>query len=472
MTATGNLDQEIQNVPLLADERGEEQEHEEYPPTSENGVGSSVASTSFHDQQFTEVPTTAHEISKDSWVQAFFVLTTGINSAYVLGYSDAIMVHLGWIAGVVGLIAATALSLYASILVAKIHELGGKRHIRYRDLAGYIYGKKGFYTVWILQYLILFMFDIGFIILGGSALEDVYGLFSDENALKLSYCSFIAGLVCFLFAIMAPHLSALGAWLGLSAVLSSIYIIVAIAISIKDGTNSSARDYSIPGTSVGKIFLTIGAISNLFVPFNTGMIPEIQATIRAPVVGNMVKALSVQLTIGALPLFAVMLCGYWAYGSSTSSYLLDNASGPVWAKALANIAAFLQSIISFHIFACPSYEYLDTTFGFNASGLGLQKLLLRVGLRGGYLAVISVIAALLPFIEDFIGLIGSVCVLPLTFVIPHHLYMMATKKKLSSLQKLWHWLNVIFFGVLSVAATVESVRLIVIDSKDSTIFGD
>ncbi|KAJ8760228.1 hypothetical protein K2173_011098 [Erythroxylum novogranatense] len=454
MTATGNLDQEIQNVPLLADERGEEQENEEYPPTCEDGVGNSVASTSFHDQQFTEVPTTAHEISKDSWVQAFFVLMTAANSAYVLGFSNAIMVHLGWIAGVVGLIAATALSLYASILVAKIHELGGKRHIRYRDLAGYIYGKKGLYTVWILQYLNLFMFNIGFVILGGSALKDVYGLFSDENAPKLSYCNLIAGLVCFLFAIMVPHLSALGAWLGLSGVLSSIYIIVAIAISIKDD------------------LLTIGAISNLFVPFNSGMIPEIQATIRAPVVGNMVKALSVQFTIGPLPVFAVMFCGYWAYGSSASSYLLDNASGPVWAKALANMAAFLQSVISFHIFACPSYEYLDTTFGFNASGLRLQKLLLRVGLRGGYLAVISVIAALLPFIEDFIGLIGSVCILPLTFVIPHHLYMMAKKKKLSSLQKLWHWLNVIFFGVLSVAATVESVRLIVIDSEDYRRFGD
>lgn len=51
------------------------------------------------------------------------------------------MVPLGWIYGVVGLIAATAISLYANTLIAKLHEFGGKRHIRYRDLAGYIYGK-------------------------------------------------------------------------------------------------------------------------------------------------------------------------------------------------------------------------------------------------------------------------------------------------------------------------------------------
>lgn len=80
-------------------------------------------------------------VNADSWFQVGFVLTTGINSAYVLGYSGTIMVPLGWIGGVVGLILATAISLYANSLVAKLHEFGGKRHIRYRDLAGFIYGK-------------------------------------------------------------------------------------------------------------------------------------------------------------------------------------------------------------------------------------------------------------------------------------------------------------------------------------------
>ena len=51
------------------------------------------------------------------------------------------MVPLGWVGGVVGLILATLISLYANALVAKLHEFGGTRHIRYRDLAGYIYGK-------------------------------------------------------------------------------------------------------------------------------------------------------------------------------------------------------------------------------------------------------------------------------------------------------------------------------------------
>lgn len=76
----------------------------------------------------------------DSWFQVSFVLTTGVNSVFVLGYSSTVMVPLGWAPGVIGLILAAAFSLYASSLIAKLHLFGGKRHIRYRDLAGHIYG--------------------------------------------------------------------------------------------------------------------------------------------------------------------------------------------------------------------------------------------------------------------------------------------------------------------------------------------
>ncbi|PWA37394.1 proline transporter 3 [Artemisia annua] len=99
--------------------------------------------------------------------QVGFVLTTGINSAYVLGYSGAVMVPLGWLGGVVGLILATAISLYANAFIAKLHKFGGKRHIRY--LAGFVYGPKAYSLTWILQYVNFFMINVGYVILTGQA---------------------------------------------------------------------------------------------------------------------------------------------------------------------------------------------------------------------------------------------------------------------------------------------------------------
>jgi hypothetical protein len=48
--------------------------------------------------------------------------------------------------------------------------------------------------------------------------------------------------------------------------------------------------------------------------------------------------------------YAVAIIGYWAYGSSVSEYLLNDLSGPKWAKILANTTAFLQTVVSQHVY--------------------------------------------------------------------------------------------------------------------------
>ncbi|KAL3838485.1 hypothetical protein ACJIZ3_023076 [Penstemon smallii] len=419
-----------------------------------------------------EIPDTAHQISHDSWFQVGFVLTTGINSAYVLGYSGTVMVPLGWIGGVVGLILATAISLYANSLVAKLHEFGGKRHIRYRDLAGFIYGKRAYSLTWGLQYVNLFMINVGYIILAGSSLKAIYVLFRDDNLMKLPYFIVIAGFACALFALAVPHLSALRIWLAFSTFFSLVYIIVGFALSFKDGIEAPPRDYNIPGSKSAKIFTTIGAAANLVFAFNTGMLPEIQATVRKPVVGNMMKALYFQFTVGVFPMYAITFVGYWAYGSSTSTYLLNSVNGPIWLKTFANISAFLQTVIALHIFASPMYEYLDTKYEIKGSALALRNLGFRILVRGGYLALITFVSALLPFLGDFMSLTGAVSTFPLTFILANHMYLVAKKNKLTSLQKSWHWLNVVFFGCMSIAAAVSALKLIADHSNTYHVFAD
>jgi len=65
--------------------------------------------------------------------------------------------------------------------------------------------------------------------------QAVYVLFRDNCLMKLPHFIAIAGVVCAILAIGIPHLSALGIWLGVSTILSIIYIIVAIVLAAKDG---------------------------------------------------------------------------------------------------------------------------------------------------------------------------------------------------------------------------------------------
>ncbi|XP_051122851.1 proline transporter 2-like [Andrographis paniculata] len=419
-----------------------------------------------------QIPDTAHQISNDSWFQVAFVLTTGVNSAYVLGYPGTVMVPLGWVGGAIGLVLATLVSLYANMLVAKLHEHGGKRHIRYRDLAGYIYGGKAYHITWGLQYVNLYLINVGFIILAGHSLKAVYSLFRQDNELKLPYFIAIAGVACGLFAISIPHLSAMRIWLGFSTLFSLLYIVIGFALSMKNGIETPPRDYTIHGSKSDKIFSSIGATANLVFSFNTGMLPEIQATVRQPVVGNTLKALYFQFSAGVVPMYAIIFAGYWAYGSNTSEYLLKDLHGPIWLKTVANIAAFLQSVISLHIFASPMYEYLDTRFEIKGSALAVRNLTFRVLVRGGYIAVTAFVSAMLPFLGDFMTLTGAISTFPLTFILANHMYLVAKGDKLSPVQKTWHWLNVIFFGSLAAATAVAAVREIGKDSRTFNLFAD
>lgn len=77
----------------------------------------------------------------DAWWQVGFHLVASVNTAFILGYPALIMAYLGWEAGVILFIGGGLMSLYNNCLLGSLHEIGNIRHIRYRDLMGYVYGE-------------------------------------------------------------------------------------------------------------------------------------------------------------------------------------------------------------------------------------------------------------------------------------------------------------------------------------------
>lgn len=119
------------------------------------------------------------------------------------------------------------------------------------------------------------------------------------------------------------------------------------------------------------------------------------------------------------------------------------------------------------------YEYLDTQFGRGKGNpFSFYNLSFRVVVRGGYLTVNTFVAALLPFLSDFMSLTGALSTFPLTFVLANHMYLKVKKDKLSLPQKSWLWLNVVGFSAMSLTAAIAALRLIAIDSKTYHFFAD
>ncbi|KAL5717965.1 hypothetical protein ACHQM5_010913 [Ranunculus cassubicifolius] len=413
----------------------------------------------------------AHTIDQDSWKQVGILMITSFNCGYILSFSNLMLVPLSWSWGLVSLVVVGYITAYANWLLAGFHIIAGQRFIRYRDLMGFVFGKQMYYITWVLQFLTLILGNMGFILLGGKALKEIDSEFSD-SPIRLQYFILVTGAVYLIFAFLVPTISAMKNWIGISAFLTFTYIILLLIILVHDGKINKNRDYKIKGTQADKIFNAFGAISAIVVCNTSGILPEIQSTMRKPVV-NMRKALYLQYTIGLGVYYGVSIVGYWAYGSSVSEYLPKELSGPKWSKVTINSMVFLQTIISQHMFVAPIHEALDTRFLKLDESMRSSYNLKRVFiLRALLFSTNTLITAAFPFMGDFINLLGSFTLFPLTFVFPSMIFIKIKGKSARIDHKVWHWGNIIVFSLVAVITTVSAVRLIINNATKYNLFAD
>ncbi|XP_068652220.1 probable proline transporter 2 [Aristolochia californica] len=421
-----------------------------------------AAGAKVHEEFFSA---SAHTVGRDSWIQVGILLVSSFNCGYILTFSNLMLVPLGWAWGLVCLSVIGIFTFYANWLLAEFHVIDGQRFIRYRDLMGFVFGTKMYYLTWVLQFLTLLLGNMGFILLGGRALKEINSEFSD-SPISLQWCVAITGVLLFVFGVAVPTMSAMRHWLGASTIMAALYIAVLLEILVRDGRASKAKDYTIVGSKVDKVFNAFGAISAILVCNSSGLLPEIQSTLRSPVVKNMRKALYSQYSIGLTVYYGVSIVGYWAYGSSVSEYLPKELSGPKWAKVLINATVFLQSTISQQMFVAPIHEALDTHFLKLEESIYSKENRKRVTLlRALFFGANSLIAAMFPFMGDFVNLLGSFTLFPLTFIFPSMIFIKIRGKKARRIKMVWHWSIIFVSSLLAVITTTAAMRLIVNNAR-------
>ncbi|XP_050378172.1 proline transporter 2-like [Argentina anserina] len=403
----------------------------------------------------------AHIIGSDSWLQVGVMLTTSFNCGYILSFSNLQFVPLGWTWGIICLLFFGVYTFYTHWLIAGFHIIKGQRFIRFRDLMGYTCGSEMYYVTFFLQYLVIILTNMGFILLGGRALKAINDEYSD-NPWRLQYYIVLTGVAFFIFAFCVPTMSEMGIWLIPSTIVTFCYVITLLVVVINDGKDNTNHDYHVSGNQEDRVFQAFNAISAIVVCSSSGLLPEIQSTLQKPEVSNMRKALSMQYTVGIVFYYGVSISGYWAYGSSVSDYLPDQLSGPRWVKVLINTAVFLQSIVSQHTFVMPIHEALDTYFlQMDKSMNSLENHKRRFYLRFLLFAGNTFVAAALPFMSDFVNLFGALALIPLTLVFPSLIFVNVKGKTARLGENLWHWFNIITFSLLAIVATIAAFRLIV-----------
>ncbi|BDA51000.1 GABA transporter 1 [Coccomyxa sp. Obi] len=409
-------------------------------------------------------------VGKGEWYHIGYHMTAAVASVPTLGLPFAVSL-LGWGGGLVALIAGGAVTMFTSFLVSSMLEYGGKRHIRFRDLAVAVFGKSGWWAVTPFQFAVCIGTTIANCIVGGQAIKAIDVLARGETPVTLTEYIVLFGGVNLLLA-QCPNFHSIR-FINQSSTFCTIsFSLIAVAMSIYAGTTQNTEpDYSVPGDGVTKLFNVFNGLGIMAFAYGNTVIPEIGATAKAPAI----KTMRGGIIMGYCTIVSAYLCvsitGYWAFGNGVTGIVLGSLTNPGWVVIMAWAFAALQLIGTTQVYCQPIYEFCDKTWGdILAPTWCLKNTVVRLVCRTIFICFCTLIGSMLPFFTDFMSLIGAIGFTPMDFVLPQFLWIAAYKPK--GFGKWFSILVAVIYIIVGIMACIGAVRSIVLNAVNYSLFAN
>lgn len=421
--------------------------------------------------------------SKGSWLHCGYHLTTSIVAPPLLSLPFA-FASLGWSAGMVCLVVGAAVTFYSYNLLSRVlehHAQQGRRQLRFRDMATDILGPGwARYYIGPIQFMVCFGAVVASTLLAGQSMKAIYLIANPGGTIKLYVFVAVFGVFLVILA-QLPSFHSLRHVNLVSLLLCLSYSLCAVAGCVYLGTSDRAppKDYSIVGDTHTRVYGVFNAIAVIATTYGNGIIPEIQATVAAPVTGKMFKGLCLCYAVVVTTFFSVATAGYWAFGNAAQGLLLNNfmVDGrpviPVWLLLMAELFTLVQLSATATVYLQPTNEVLEGILSDPKAGqYAARNVVPRLVSRTAAVAFGTTIAAMIPFFGDMNALIGAFGFMPLDFAVPALFYNLTFKP---SKKGFVFWLNTaiaVVFSAVAVVASVAAVRQIVLDAGTYKLFAN
>lgn len=421
--------------------------------------------------------------SKGSWLHCGYHLTTSIVAPPLLSLPFA-FASLGWSAGMVCLVVGAAVTFYSYNLLSRVlehHAQQGRRQLRFRDMATDILGPGwARYYIGPIQFMVCFGAVVASTLLAGQSMKAIYLIANPGGTIKLYVFVAIFGVFLVILA-QLPSFHSLRHVNLVSLLLCLSYSLCAVAGCIYLGTSDRAppKDYSIVGETHTRVYGVFNALAVIATTYGNGIIPEIQATVAAPVTGKMFKGLCLCYAVVVTTFFSVATAGYWAFGNAAQGLLLNNfmVDGkpviPVWLLLMAELFTLVQLSATATVYLQPTNEVLEGLLSDPKAGqYAARNVVPRLVSRTMAVAFGTTIAAMIPFFGDMNALIGAFGFMPLDFAVPALFYNLTFKP---SKKGFVFWLNTaiaVVFSAVAVVASVAAVRQIMLDAGTYKLFAN
>nr|XP_043623083.1 lysine histidine transporter-like 8 [Erigeron canadensis] len=422
----------------------------------------------------------------NSWTSTFHLICSGIGTQ-TLSLPLA-FVYLGWIWGVICLSVAFVWQLYTMMLLVSLHEsVPNTRYSRYLQLSMAAFGDR------LGKLLAIFpvMYLAGgtcvmFIITGGGTLKLFSQLFCEDCSSKhhLTTTEWFLVFTCLAIFVsfFCPNLHSVALVSFLGAIMAIGYCtILWVFLVAKGRVDDTVYDPSKAVTSnVGQIRGVLNALGIIALAFRGhNVVLEIQGTMPSspnrPSMRLMRKGVAASYAIIAACFFPVGIVGYWAFGNkfptsggmimALSKSLLHKTSKPV--LGLIYLQVCLSCLTAFQIYSMVIYDNMEHTY----ADIKKKKCpkLAKMGFRIFFGCVTFFISMAFPFLPSLAGIIGGIA-LPLTFGYPCLMWLAIKRPPRKSL-RLWLNLGLGCLGIgLSVVVIVGAVWNLACRGLDANFF--
>nr|GEU52522.1 amino acid permease 3-like [Tanacetum cinerariifolium] len=431
------------------------------------------------------------------WTASAHIITAVIGSGVLaLAWATA---QLGWIAGPTVLFLFSFVTYYCSCLLASCYRTGdpvtGKRNYTYMEAVKSNLGGFKFKICGFIQYFNLTGTTIGYTIAASISMMAIKRASCFHEKGHDHPCGVSGTPFMVLFGAVEILLSQLPnfhelSWLSMvAAVMSFTYSAIGLGLGIAKFAQNGKIKGSLSGISVGEVtqtqkvwrsFQAFGAIAFAY-SYSTVLI-EIQDTIKAPPTEQKTMKTATLISVITTTIF-YMLCGcfgYAAFGDHAPGNLLTGFGfyDPYWLVDIANAAIVIHLVGAYQVFAQPIFGFVEKTTAeyFPESKFTTKEIcvpipgykpyklnLFRMIWRTMFVCMTTIIAMLMPFFEDVVGILGAIGFWPLTVYFPVEMYIAQNKiPKWSS-----KWINLqILSGaclVISVCAAAGSIAGVIKD---------
>lgn len=281
-------------------------------------------------------------------------------------------------------------------------------------------------------------------------------------------------------------------WLStVAAVMSFSYSLIGLGLGVGKVIEHGHSHGTLDGISIGevseaqKVWLVFQALGDIAFAYSFSMILiEIQDTLKSPPPENQSMKKATFLGVSTTTVFYMLsgLVGYAAFGNSAPGNILTGFGfyNPYWLVDFGNACVVVHLVGAYQVFSQPVYAFVETEVRKKAPKcdfvikeyevylpmFGIYSLnVFRLIWRTSFVVGCTLVAMLLPFFNDVLGILGATGFWPLTVYFPVEMYIV--QRDIKRWTKQWIVLQSISISclIVSIAALLGSVEGVVQDLK-------